>query len=126
MTFSINGLDHIMITAPTGSQEEAREFFTDILLCKEIKKSESLSHSNSLWFELGNQTINVGFEEDFCAEKRGHPGIDVNNIDALMAHFEEKNMPFEEEFTLPHARRFFTNAFFGHRMEFLEWQKVDS
>lgn len=39
-----------------------------------------------------------------------------------MDRLTEYNIPFEEDYNLRGARRFYTYAFFGHRMEFLEWQ----
>ncbi len=65
--------------------------------------------------------MHVGLDKDFHLEKRGHPAFDVTNIDGLMRRLEEHGVPFEEVFNMPGARRFYTYAFFGHRMEFLEW-----
>lgn len=121
MSFSFNGLDHMQITAPLGEEAETRRFFTEILGCKEIEKPETLSHFDSLWFEFGKHILHVGLDKDFHPEKRGHPAFDVTNIDGLMRRLKEYGVPFEEDFNMPGARRFYTYAFFGHRMEFLEW-----
>lgn len=122
MTFSFKGLDHIQITAPLDSEAETRRFFTEILGCKEIEKPETLKHFESLWFDIGTQILHVGLEENYHAEKRGHPAFEISNIAELMNHLKEYNIPFEEDYNLPGARRFYTYAFFGQRMEFLEWQ----
>lgn len=122
MTFSFKGLDHMQITAPLGSEAETRKFFTEILGCKEMEKPESLSHFESLWFDVAKHILHVGLEENFHAEKRGHPAFEITNIAGLMDRLKEYNVPFEEDYNLPGARRFYTYAFFGHRMEFLEWQ----
>lgn len=121
MTFSFKGIDHIQITAPLGKEKETRDFFVDALGCNEIEKPETLSHFDSLWFEMGRHIVHVGLDENYFAEKRGHPAFEVKNIDELMNHLTQKNIPFEEDYNLPGARRFYTYAFFGHRMEFLEW-----
>ncbi len=123
MSFSFQGLDHVQITAPLNSEKEVREFFVDLLGCKEIEKPETLSHFDSLWFEMGTTILHVGLDERHKPEKRGHPAFEVNNIGELMAHLEENDVAFEEDFNLPGARRFYTYAFFGHRMEFLEWEE---
>ena len=122
MSFSFQGLDHMQITAPLNSEKEVREFFVDLLECKEIEKPETLSHFESLWFEMGRHIIHVGLDENYFAEKRGHPAFEVNNIGDLMDHLEANDVEFEEDYNLPGARRFYTYAFFGHRMEFLEWE----
>lgn len=123
MTFSFRGLDHAQITAPLDTEKEVRDFFVDLLGCREIKKPESLSHFDSLWFEMGYTILHVGLDESFVAEKRGHPAFEVTNIGKLMAHLEKNHVAFEEDYNLPGARRFYTYAFFGHRMEFLEWHE---
>lgn len=122
MTFYFKGLDHIQITAPLGSEAETRRFFTEILGCKEIEKPETLKHFESLWFDLGQHILHVGLDANFHIEKRGHPAFEINDIADLMDHLKEHAIPFEEDHNLPGARRFYTEAFFGHRMEFLEWQ----
>ncbi|MGB7460557.1 MAG: hypothetical protein WA887_06745 [Carnobacterium jeotgali] len=122
MPFSFKGLDHVQITAPLGSETETRRFFTEILGCEEVEKPETLNHFESIWFDIGNQILHVGFDGDFHAEKRGHPAFEMTNIAELMNRLKEYAIPFEEDHNLPGARRFYTNAFFGHRMEFLEWQ----
>lgn len=122
MSFSFEGLDHMQLTAPLGSEKEVREFFVVILQCREIEKPNTLSHFESLWFEMGRHIIHVGLDERYFAEKRGHPAFEVNHIGDLMAHLEKNEVEFEEDYNLPGARRFYTYAFFGHRMEFLEWE----
>lgn len=111
MTFSFKGLDHVQITAPLGAEAETRRFFTEILGCKEIEKPESLSHFESIWFDIGKHILHVALEEDFHAEKRGHPAFEINNIAALMERLKAYDIPFEEDGNLPGARRFYTYAF---------------
>lgn len=123
MSFSFQGLDHVQITAPLNTEKEVRKFFVDLLGCKEIEKPETLSHFDSLWFEMGTTILHVGLDENHKAEKRGHPAFEVKNIGDLMDHLEANGVEIKEDFNLPGARRFYTYAFFGHRMEFLEWEE---
>lgn len=123
MSFSFQGLDHVQITAPLNTEKEVRKFFVDLLGCKEIEKPETLSHFDSLWFEMGTTILHVGLDKNHKAEKRGHPAFEVNNISDLMTHLEANGVEIKEDFNLPGARRFYTYAFFGHRMEFLEWEE---
>lgn len=123
MSFSFQGLDHVQITAPFNTEKEVRKFFVDLLGCKEIEKPETLSHFDSLWFEMGTTILHVGLDENHKAEKRGHPAFEVKNIGDLMDHLEANGVEIKEDFNLPGARRFYTYAFFGHRMEFLEWEE---
>ncbi|MCC5890361.1 MAG: hypothetical protein JJU01_07310 [Alkalibacterium sp.] len=127
MNFSFNGIDHIQLTAPLGTEKEVRRFFGDVLGCPEVEKPSTLSHFDSLWFDMGRHIIHIGLDEDHHAEKRGHPAFDVQNIQGLMDRLDANDVPYEEDFNMPGARRFYTYSFFGHRMEFLEWHdKPDS
>lgn len=123
MTFKFNGLDHFQLTAPIGTEKETRYFFTEVLGCSEVEKPDSLSHFDSLWFDMGKLIIHIGLDENHHAEKRGHPAFDVKNIQALMDRLDQYEIEYEEDFNMPGARRFYTYSFFGHRMEFLEWNK---
>lgn len=127
MNFSFNGIDHIQLTAPLGMEKDVRHFFTEILGCREVEKPETLSHFDSLWFDMGTHIVHIGLDENHHAEKRGHPAFDVHNIQGLMDRLDEHGITYEEDFNMPGAKRFYTYAFFGHRMEFLEWHdKPDS
>lgn len=127
MSFKMLGLDHIQITAPLNSEEEVRHFFVTVLGCPEVEKPESMAHFKSLWFDIGTSIVHVGLDERYFAEKRGHPAFIVNSLDDLMARFDEFYIEYAEDENMPGARRLYTYAFFGHRMEFLEWvNKPDS
>ena len=54
-------------------------------------------------------------------DRSGHPAFDFENLQVLMDRLDEHNISYEEDFNMPGARRFYTYAFFGHCMEFLEW-----
>lgn len=122
MSNLFKGLDHMQLTAPLGKDKEVRHFFIDILGCEEVSKPESLMHFESLWFDIGKHIIHIGMEEDFHAEKRGHPAFEVRSLDKLMHRFDAYEIPYEEDYNMPGAHRLYSYAFFDHRMEFLEWQ----
>lgn len=121
MPFKFNGFDHFQLTAPLGTEKETRYFFTEVLGCPEVEKPDSLSHFDSLWFDMGKHIMHIGLDEDHHAEKRGHPAFDIENIQDLMDRLNEHGIAYEEDSNMPGARRFYTYSFFGHRMEFLEW-----
>lgn len=68
--------------------------------------------------------MHVGLDGNFHAEKRVHPApaFEITNLAELMNRLKEYTIPFEVDYNIPGARRFYTDVFFGHRMEFLEWQ----
>lgn len=127
MALKMLGLDHVQITAPLNSEDEVRHFFVTVLGCPEIEKPELMAHFQALWFDIGTSIFHVGLDERHTPEKRGHPALIVNSLDDLMARFDEFDIEYKEDFNMPGARRLYTYAFFGHRMEFLEWlDKPDS
>ncbi len=115
------GLDHMQMTAPLNSEKEVRHFFSDILGCKEVAKPESMSHFESLWFDIGTSIIHVGLDENYFPEKRGHPAFIVQSLNDLIVRFDQYDIDYELDDNMPGAKRLYTYAFFGHRMEFLEW-----
>ncbi|HVA98848.1 MAG TPA: glyoxalase, partial [Bacteroidia bacterium] len=47
-------LDHIQICIPKGKENEARQFYTDIIGLTEIPKPEALIANGGLWYQLAD------------------------------------------------------------------------
>lgn len=121
MTFSFKGIDHILLAAPKGCENEARRFFGEIFGLLEIEKPEPLKSRGGVWFQLGNQQIHVGVEEPFIPARKAHPALKVENIEALREHLIRNGISVVEDDELPGAKRFYVNDPFGNRIEILEW-----
>ncbi|MBU8879204.1 VOC family protein [Bacillus sp. FJAT-29790] len=123
MGFSIKGIDHIQLAAPEGSEEQAREFFGDLLGLKEISKPENLQKRDGCWFVCGNQEIHIGVQEGFLPAKKAHPGLVVENLGELRQSLQNKGVIIKEDLPIEGRNRFFVDDPFGNRVEFLEFLK---
>ncbi|MDP4163760.1 MAG: VOC family protein [Bacillota bacterium] len=121
MSFFIKSIDHIQLAAPQHSEEIARAFYQGLLGFEEVEKPEELRKRGGVWFSAGAVQLHIGIEDPFYPAKKAHPGLVIENIDALMAHLNEKDVEFIEDDKLPGAKRFYMNDPFGNRLEMLEW-----
>ena len=78
---TIKRLDHIQICIPTGKENEARRFYTDLLGLKEIPKPESLLANGGLWYQAGDIQLHIGVENEVAPSKR-HPAFEITDVPA--------------------------------------------
>ena len=121
MTFTFQGLDHVQLAAPKGSETIARDFFHGLLGFEEIEKPESLRKKGGVWFAFGNTQIHIGIEEPFAPAKKAHPAFLIENLEAFKDHLIENNVSFVVDNDLPGANRIYIHDPFGNRIEILEW-----
>ncbi len=115
----VEGLDHVQLACPRGSEDEARRFYGELLGLREIEKPEPLRSRGGVWFECGKtQQLHLGIEEPFAPARKAHPALLVDGIstlEELAARLPE--VRWDEE--LPGFRRFYTADPFGNRLELL-------
>lgn len=122
MSFSLLKIDHVQLAAPKGSEDRARQFYSDVLGLKEIEKPEILSKRGGVWFLIGNQQVHIDIEEPFNPAKKAHPAFVVENLNHLKAHLSKHNIEYQVDTLLPGANRIYINDPFGNRIELLEWK----
>ena len=64
----IEGLHHAQITIPTGTEEEGRRFYCEIMGLVEIEKPETLQHCGDFWLQ-----VHVGTEDGVERKVRDDP-----------------------------------------------------
>ncbi|GAA0460058.1 VOC family protein [Alkalibacillus silvisoli] len=121
MTFTVKRLDHVQLAAPRNTEDEARQFFKEVLGFTEIEKPEELKKRGGVWFEFGDSQLHIGVEEPFAPAKKAHPAFEVTNLEALMSRLDRFNIEYQQDDKLPGAKRIYTNDPFGNRLEILEW-----
>lgn len=124
MSFSFDGIDHVQLAAPKGTEDKARHFFVDILGMIEITKPVNLATRGGVWFQVGKHQLHIGIQDDFFPAKKAHPAFNVNNLDSLRERLIEHGIRVKEDEPLEGAKRFYVDDPFGNRMEFLEWIKA--
>ncbi|WP_174615492.1 VOC family protein [Virgibacillus ihumii] len=123
MSYTFTGIDHVQLAAPKGSEDEARNFFSNILGMEEISKPENLAKRGGVWFKCGTHQLHIGIQEDFIPAKKAHPAFHVENLEGLREQVINQGVKVKEDERLEGAKRFYVNDPFGNRLEFLQWVK---
>lgn len=117
----ILSVHHAQITIPTGSEDEAREFYCAFLMIPEIPKPASLAGRGGFWLEQNGFQVHVGIEDSVDrSASRAHLAYLVDNLDGWQKKLEERNIKVTTGTQIPNYRRFEFRDPFGNRVEFLE------
>jgi catechol 2,3-dioxygenase-like lactoylglutathione lyase family enzyme len=116
----IRGIDHVQVLSPTGSEDDARSFFGELLGLAEVPKPQALAGRGGVWFAVGAQQLHVSVEEQFTPAPRAHPAFVVDDLDAVRVRLEQASVPVREVVPFEGIRRFHANDPFGNRIEFME------
>jgi hypothetical protein len=117
----IAGIDHVQLAAPPGSEEEARRFFTGVLVLAELPKPEPLAAHGGAWFACGAQQLHVGIEDEFKPACRAHPAFAVDGAErlaAVAARLGAAGVAITWDQELPGSSRFYASDPWGNRLEF--------
>src|SRR5690349_10546769 len=98
-------LDHIQICIPTGKEDEARKFYTDILGLREIAKPAALIPNGGLWYQMNDIQLHIGTEGEVNRSKR-HPAFEVDGLAGARACLEGNGIKIKEEVPIPGQTRF--------------------
>jgi len=112
-------LHHVQISIPPGKENEARQFYTDILGLTEIPKP-SVLNQNGLWYEIAGTQLHIGVEEGISKSKR-HPAFEVTDLAAVRQYLTGKGVKIKDETQIPGQARFSFFDPFDNRIELLEW-----
>lgn len=115
----IKRLDHIQICVPIGKENEARDFYTNIMGLKEIPKPVELIPNGGLWYQVGDIQLHIGTENATTKSKQ-HPAFEVIDLSSARQHLESHNIKIKEETRVPGQNRFSFFDPFGNRIELLE------
>lgn len=117
-------IDHVQICIPTGKEDEARRFYTDIIGLIEIPKPEALIPNGGIWYQIADIQLHLGTENEINRSKR-HPAFEVTDLGAARAHLKMRDIKIKEEIPIPGQMRFSFTDPFGNRIELLEKSPVD-
>jgi catechol 2,3-dioxygenase-like lactoylglutathione lyase family enzyme len=114
-------IHHAQITIPTGEEDEARKFYSDLLGLKEIPKPEELQGRGGFWLELDGFQIHIGAEDNFDRTKtKAHLAYLVEDLDNWRKKLESENIAVKDGIKIPDYERFEFRDPFGNRVEFLQ------
>ncbi len=115
----IIALDHVQVTAPPGSEADARRFYGDLLGLPEIPKPDGVRASGGAWFACGAQQLHIGIEESFSPARKAHPALLVapESLDALAGRLLTAGVELHWDSRIPERRRFYAFDPWGNRLE---------
>ena len=109
-------LNHIQICVPTGKEDEARHFYTNIIGLTEIPKPNELVKNGGLWYKIADIQLHIGTEAETNKSKR-HPAFEVEDIKAAREQLENHGVKIKEEIQLQGQVRFSFTDPFDNRIE---------
>jgi catechol 2,3-dioxygenase-like lactoylglutathione lyase family enzyme len=113
-------LHHVQLAMPRGEESTARAFFVDVLDMTEVDKPPVLAARGGVSFRAGDVELHLGVEDDFRPAGKAHPGIIVDDLDALVERLAGAGQHVQWDGDFPGFRRVYAHDPFGNRLEFLE------
>jgi catechol 2,3-dioxygenase-like lactoylglutathione lyase family enzyme len=80
----IDGIDHVQLAMPRGSEAQARTFYAGVLGMSELPKPPELRERGGVWFQSGNVFVHLGVADDFHPATKAHPAFRCTAYDALI------------------------------------------
>jgi catechol 2,3-dioxygenase-like lactoylglutathione lyase family enzyme len=112
-------LHHVQLALPPGGEDDCRRFYIDVLGMSEVAKPPMLAARGGLWLRAGSLEIHLGVEEEFIPQRKAHPGILVDDLDALAERLTAAGVSVTWDDAFPGMRRFYSPDNNGNRLEFL-------
>ncbi|WP_261133807.1 VOC family protein [Bacillus sp. Marseille-Q3570] len=119
MKIEFKRLHHVQICIPTGEEEKARRFYSEVLGMTEIEKPEALKRNGGLWFQVADIELHIG-TEPYTEKSKRHPAFEVTELDNVKAHLVASGVSVKEETQIPGIKRFSFLDPFHNRIELLE------
>lgn len=112
---------HAQVSIPKGAEDEARQFYCQVLGLKEIEKPASLRGRGGFWLTLGEVQIHFGAEDgvDRRATK-SHLAYEVKGLECWKEKLRSHGVEILDGIPIPHFERFEFRDPFGNRVEFLK------
>jgi catechol 2,3-dioxygenase-like lactoylglutathione lyase family enzyme len=113
----VDGLDHVQVAAPPGSEDAARGFYGGVVGLEEIPKPEPLRSRGGVWFRAGSAELHVGIDDSFAPARKAHPGLVADDLEALRARLASAGHAVREDDLIEGVRRHHVDDPFGNRLE---------
>jgi catechol 2,3-dioxygenase-like lactoylglutathione lyase family enzyme len=115
----ITGLHHVQLAVPAGSESALRAFYGGVLGMTEVAKPASLAGRGGAWFRSGVLELHLGVDADFRPARKAHPGLLVDDLDALATRLAAAGHAVRWDDLLPGHRRCYVDDPCGNRLELL-------
>lgn len=119
MIIDYKRIHHIQICIPSGTEDQARAFYKDILGFSEIEKPEALKKNGGFWLSGAGMEVHIGTEKEIYPGKR-HPAFEVGNIKEAKFFLRNQGVPIQEETPIDGFERFTFYDPFQNRIELIQ------
>jgi catechol 2,3-dioxygenase-like lactoylglutathione lyase family enzyme len=111
--------DHVQIAAPSGCEEQARQFYGTLLGLAELQKPDPLRARGGVWFALTDAQLHIGVEEPFAPACKAHAALRwiEAELETVAKRLADAGAPVRWDDELPGTLRFFTDNPWGNRLE---------
>lgn len=113
-------LDHVQLAMPPDEEDRARAFYAGVLGMAEVEKPEPMRAAGGAWFRAGCVELHLGVEADFRPARKAHPGIRVDDVDAVADRFAAAGVAVQWDDRYPGVRHFYVSDPFGNRLELMQ------
>jgi len=112
---------HVQIAMPEGREEEARQFYVELLGMAELQKPSTLAKRGGAWFASDGVELHLGVELDFRPARKAHPALVCANYVDLVARLRAHGVDVRHDEPLARgAAHAFIDDPFGNRLELIE------
>ncbi|HZV66044.1 MAG TPA: VOC family protein [Telluria sp.] len=116
----ITGIDHVQVAMPTGSEPQARAFYSGVLGLPEKPKPAHLAVRGGAWFQCGAAQLHLGGDSVFLAAKKAHPALIVEGFEEFTAALAAQGVEVTPDEEVAGLRRATILDPFGNRVELIE------
>lgn len=116
----IEGLHHVQVSCPAGSEDSLRAFYSGVLAMTELTKPTALAARGGVWFRRGTAEIHCGVEGEFRPARKAHPGLVCGDVDAVAEVCVAAGYEVSWDDNFPGFRRFYVNDPVGNRLELMQ------
>jgi catechol 2,3-dioxygenase-like lactoylglutathione lyase family enzyme len=117
---AIIGVHHVQLAMPAGKEDDARRFYSGLLEIPEVQKPAELAKRGGAWFETSAVRVHLGVEADFRPAKKAHPGLLVENLEALVRRLRDAGCDLVNAEPMAGYSHIYVHDPFGNRVELLE------
>ncbi len=118
---AIVGIHHVQITVPPGAEDEARQFYCDLLGLPEIPKPAALQTRGGFWIQVGQLQVHIGTEDGVeRSATKAHVAYQVADLAAWKSHLQTAGVAILDGIAIPGYDRCEFRDPFGNRIELIE------
>ena len=111
-------IQHVSVPRPPNSDDQARQFYGQLLGLEEIPPPTSLATLNVIWYRLGDTELHLLIEEQSGQDRSGrHFCIAVEDVEALRERLEIAGVAVVGTTAIPGRPRYFIRDPFGNLIE---------